>query len=296
MALDEEIAFRQSPVFEEHSPLVSIPANLLEFPRQLVAARKARPMLALGPLLDAPGSSSGQLRIFEVEPQQISPEPAPSAAAEWSSIWLDTPAPAPVYDHSYDHTFTEPYAAAHTYTETHRYTETHGYNADAQGYAQAHTFTDTYTVALETVRPALVPAPPAPQAAAVSRRLMASAVDALLTCGGFVLFASVFIVSAGSLPFGLPLAVAALAALLVLGFLYQLLFFTFAESTPGMRYARIGLCTFSDENPTRAAMRRRLVSKLLATLPLGLGLLWAFLDNEHLGWHDRLSRIYQREY
>ena len=50
LALDEEIAFRQSPTFEDIDPPIDIPANLIEFPRQLVAPRKARPRLAEGPL------------------------------------------------------------------------------------------------------------------------------------------------------------------------------------------------------------------------------------------------------
>ncbi len=84
--------------------------------------------------------------------------------------------------------------------------------------------------------------------------------------------------------------------LAVLGLLYQLLFFTFSDATPGMRYARIALCTFTDENPTRAAMRRRIFATLLSAFPLGLGLLWAFIDEDTLGWHDRISRMYQRSY
>jgi len=85
-------------------------------------------------------------------------------------------------------------------------------------------------------------------------------------------------------------------AFLILTTLYQLLFFTFSNATPGMNYARIGLCTFSDENPTRAQMRRRALAFLLSAIPLGLGLLWSWIDSDRLGWHDRLSRMYQRSY
>jgi uncharacterized RDD family membrane protein YckC len=77
---------------------------------------------------------------------------------------------------------------------------------------------------------------------------------------------------------------------------YQLLFFTFSEATPGMRYARIALCTFADDNPTRSAMRRRILAGVLAACPLGIGFLWAWLDDDGLGWHDRISRMYQRSY
>ena len=75
-----------------------------------------------------------------------------------------------------------------------------------------------------------------------------------------------------------------------------MLFFTLNEATPGMRYARIGFCTFSDSNPTRGSIRRRLFATVLAGLPVGLGLVWACLDEDGLGWHDRISRMYPRAY
>jgi uncharacterized RDD family membrane protein YckC len=78
--------------------------------------------------------------------------------------------------------------------------------------------------------------------------------------------------------------------------LYQFLFFKYAEGTPGMRYAKIALCTFDDENPTRKAMCRRVLFLLLSAAPLGLGFFWAWFDPDRLTWHDRLSRIYQRSY
>ncbi len=90
-ALEEEIAFRQSPTFDEIDPPTDIPANLIEFPRQLVAPRKARPRLAEGPLREEAdhAPNAAQLRIFEVEATQISAAPAvESAAPEWSSILL----------------------------------------------------------------------------------------------------------------------------------------------------------------------------------------------------------------
>jgi hypothetical protein len=31
---------------------------------------------------------------------------------------------------------------------------------------------------------------------------------------------------------------------------------------------------------------------LLSVLPIGLGVLWALFDEQHLCWHDRLSKTY----
>jgi hypothetical protein len=63
-----------------------------------------------------------------------------------------------------------------------------------------------------------------------------------------------------------------------------------------MDYAHLDFCTFANENPTRAALRRRIWTTLLAALPLGLGLLWMAMDYDHVGWHDRMSKMYPREY
>lgn len=250
--LDDEIEFRQSPVFEEAAgPPTAIPANLIEFPRQLVAARKARPRTAEGPLRDEAevAASSAQLRIFEVEAAQIStaPTPAPEADAPvWSSILLDAP---PI---------------AHFVPEA---------------------------------NPALAPLViPPMQVAPLNLRLMAAIVDLCAVAVTFLVGVTAFALWTSVLPTGIPAAAAGFASFTVLFALYHLLFFTFSEATPGMRYARIGLCTFDDENPTRSQMRRRTLAVFFSALPIGLGFLWAWFDAESLGWHDRLSRMYQRHY
>ncbi len=251
MALDAEIAFRQAPVFEHYStePPVLLPANLLEFPRQLVAARKARPVLAEGPLLDEGKARGKQLRIFEVEPELISAAPPPvTNAPEWSSIRLD----------------------AHTVTAVQE-------NPD---------------VPPMPLLASLLP----PQTAPLELRAMATMVDGLLVTAALLAFVAVFARVAGTIPAGVPGAAAAGSTFVAFYLLYQLLFFSLSGQTPGMRYARIGLCTFNDENPTRKAMCKRILAQAVAVCPLGLGLLWALLDDDGLGWHDRISRMYQRAY
>ena len=274
LALDDEIAFRQSPNFEDGaSAPVPLAANLIEFPRQLVASRKARPRLAEGPLReDSDLAGTAQLRIFEVEANQISTAPAnDSVTPEWTSILL----PA------------QP--------------------ADATTEAGELDFS-----------PSLVP-----QTATLSRRMLSTAIDAGLVLAASALFGAVAFTAAThiaglghispnaisalslsplSLNAGaiakvlLPFAIIAASAFAALTILYQILFFTLSDSTPGMRCARIALCTFGDENPTRQAMRRRIWAILLSGLPLGIGFFWAWLDDAGLSWHDRISRMYQRSY
>jgi uncharacterized RDD family membrane protein YckC len=262
LALEDEIAFRQSPVFEETYPPIDIPANLIEFPRQLVAPRKARPRLAEGPLREEADQSAhqsaetAQLRIFEVEAAQISSAPAvESLAPEWSSILL-----------------------------------------------AAHPVSPVVEVPEAPFQPVL-----SPQTARYSLRLMAAIVDGCIITAALLAFAAVFAFTVGKLnghasaSTGSQItfqtaAITAAVTFTAFTLLYQLLFFTLSEATPGMRYARIALCTFADDNPTRTAMRRRILATVLAACPLGIGFLWAWLDEDGLGWHDRISRMYQRSY
>lgn len=75
-------------------------ANLIEFPREVVATRKMRPRRAEGPL--AAFSSADQLSIFEVDPETVSTQPStaisdgPAAPdwmrTKWANIELDEPA------------------------------------------------------------------------------------------------------------------------------------------------------------------------------------------------------------
>lgn len=296
-ALDEEIAFRQAPVFEEPAgPPMPLPANLIEFPRQLVASRKARPRYAEGPLRDEAldSLSDGQLRIFEVDPAQISTHPAAvdsaadsasALAPQWTSIWLDAPAPA---------------------------------QRTAAGQTPG-------TESAESLADAVQPSTPLPQVASLGRRLLAAVINGCVILAGLLAFAAAFAAAtghaaelrsgasilallreiAGRVPGDSGVATGAQPSLLLAaagvagGFLYLLyqgLFFSLNGATPGMRCARIALCTFDDENPTRRAMRRRIVAVLLSACPFGLGFLWAALDEDRLTWHDRVSRMYQRSY
>ena len=289
IALDEEIAFRQAPVFEEPAgPPVPLPANLIEFPRQLVASRKARPRLAEGPLREegeaAPGD--GQLRIFEVDAAQISTQPTGTAVdtPQWTSIWLDTP-------------------------------------REAVGQEYRTDFEHRVDQAGDAIAEPIGCSVPAVQAASIVRRITAGGIDLGIVIGGVLAFATAFVAIAdrsiawqgsGSMLQTVRVVAASIAsqtgmqpsqvgiiggaAGIFLMVAYHALFFWFSDATPGMRCARIALCTFDDENPTPRAIRRRLGAMLLSACTLGFGFVWAMLDEERLTWHDRITRMYLRGY
>ena len=155
-------------------------------------------------------------------------------------------------------------------------------------------------IALEAQSPAEpepqeTPAPPlAPELASIGRRLIAVLVDSLPIAA--IGFGSALAVAAtsGHAPAPRILGLSAAAALLIAGMTYQTLFLTLAGTTPGMRCAHLSLCTFDGQIPTLAQIRSRLGALLLSVVPVGLGIAWALFDEDHLCWHDRLSRTYLR--
>jgi uncharacterized RDD family membrane protein YckC len=225
-------------------------ANLIEFPRELVATRKVRPRRAEGHY--AIGAPSGQLSIFEVDPGSISTEPEAPAdfngavAPEWQG---------PVWS---------------------------GIELDAEPVTER---VAESAAAVET---------PLLEVAPFGLRSMAALVDGALILGTFLAVAAMVAGRLKSMPPMKEAELISVLALMAITVLYHALFFTLAEGTPGMKYAGVSLCTFDDELPTRAQKRSRLAALLLSLLPVGLGVAWAIFDEEHLSWHDRLSRTYLR--
>ena len=305
--------------FEEAlvAPAQALPARVLEFPRELVAARKARPRLAEGPLLE-PGAApeKTQLRIFEVEPEAISHEPvAPvqallpdSALGEaplvsgWSSIRLDAipryaavGAPEMADESMVDESMADEFMADESMRSTPRRTRSQGTPFSSRAAREGAPSGNAHKRKHAQSRSSLVDMVPL-HVAPLGDRLMAVLVDAALVLFAFLLFALVFAACTAHPPTGKPAMVAAGSALVGFFALYQWLFFTYAERTPGMHFAKIALCTFEDENPVRKTLQQRVGAFFLAALPLGLGFLWALLDDDRLGWHDRMTRTYQRSY
>jgi len=227
-------------------PAQPIHANLIEFPRELIATRKMRPRLAEGPFAEE--GLERQLSIFEVEPEEISTEPE-EADATPASAWQQP--------------------------------EWSGIKLDAQP--------------LDEPEPGNAPdSQPILQQASGSRRLMAVLVDGmLLACvllGLAVAVAKILVHP----PAARIMELSVVAALVLAGLLYQTLFLTLGRATPGMRCACISFCTFDGQIPTRKQLRGRLGALLLSIVPVGLGIAWALFDDDHLCWHDRLSRTYLR--
>jgi uncharacterized RDD family membrane protein YckC len=238
--------------FREAGATEPIYPNLIQFPRQMVATRRMRPMRAEGPLATAPGQP--QLSIFEVDPgsiSTISTQPAPAVDERAEPMWM---------------------------------------RADLSGIERisqpaVNVFEEPVPSARRLERIELAP---------ISRRIMALMVDASLVFAAFLSVAALITTHARQLPGPRVVELCSVLALLAIAAAYQALFLALVRVTPGMWYAGIALSTLDGCHTSRTQRCGRLTALLLSVLPLGLGLAWAFFDDAHLTWHDRLSKTYLR--
>jgi uncharacterized RDD family membrane protein YckC len=134
--------------------------------------------------------------------------------------------------------------------------------------------------------------------AALFRRLGSGLLDAAIVLGALTVFALPVAMALSRLTEGVPRSrpawLCALAAAAMLGLLYQYLFLVYGKRTPGMELAGLELLTFDGREPSPVTCRWRALATTLSAVSLGLGFIWALVDEDTLGWHDRISETYLR--
>jgi len=130
------------------------------------------------------------------------------------------------------------------------------------------------------------------QAASLPRRVAAAAIDSLIICLAAGLFGLIFWKLDAIRPPFIQAITLPLATLSVFWALYQYLLIVYSGGTPGLRAAGLRLARF-DGTPTPRRLRRwRVLASYLSAISLGMGYLWAFLDEDALCWHDRITHTY----
>jgi uncharacterized RDD family membrane protein YckC len=134
------------------------------------------------------------------------------------------------------------------------------------------------------------------QPAALGRRLGSGLVDGAIVLGALLIFVGLFAAAlsllAGDVPRSRPALLCTLAAGALLSLLFEYLFLVYGKGTPGMSAASLELLTFGGLKPSHGAYFRRAMATILSGVTLGLGFAWALVDEDTLGWHDRMSGTY----
>ena len=130
------------------------------------------------------------------------------------------------------------------------------------------------------------------QAAPLSRRMAAAAIDGLVILLATALFGSIFWkVSAIRPPLSQILGLVA-AVPCLLWAAYQYLLLVYAGTTPGLRFAGLEVARFDGTLANRRLRRWRVLASYLGAVSLGMGYFWVLLDEDSLCWHDRITHTY----
>jgi uncharacterized RDD family membrane protein YckC len=135
----------------------------------------------------------------------------------------------------------------------------------------------------------------APKPASLGRRFASGAVDSGIVLFAAGLFAAIFIQIAESAPSGRSMVFFIAGVGAALWLLFQYLFLVYGAATPGMRATQLELFSFNGKRPSRFARRIRVAAALLSAASVGLGFAWALVDEDTLGWHDRISQTYVKQ-
>lgn len=129
--------------------------------------------------------------------------------------------------------------------------------------------------------------------AAAAHRSLAMLVDAGLVAAGVGVMLGLFIYGVDQ-----PMAMDRMTAIMTVGLtviaavLYQSLLVIGNRDSVGLRFARLRLIDFDGRSPCRKKRLARMAASWLSFAPATLGIVWALLDEEHLTWHDHISKVF----
>jgi uncharacterized RDD family membrane protein YckC len=81
-------------------------------------------------------------------------------------------------------------------------------------------------------------------------------------------------------------------ALITIPLFYKLLWTFAGIDTIGMRKAGLRLVDFDGNPPSPERRYQRVLGSMISVLAGGLGLIWVFLDQDCLTWHDHISSTF----
>jgi uncharacterized RDD family membrane protein YckC len=134
-----------------------------------------------------------------------------------------------------------------------------------------------------------------PRPAPMQQRLVAGVVDVALVFLATGVFALTFVQVAEGIPHSSMTMVCMFAAGGIFWLVFQYIFLVYRRATPGMNFAGLELCTFEGKATTMFERQCRAAASALSGFSMGLGYFWALVDEDRVGWHDRISRTHVRE-
>jgi uncharacterized RDD family membrane protein YckC len=128
--------------------------------------------------------------------------------------------------------------------------------------------------------------------APISLRLRAALVDGSVMLAGCVAAGLIFGLCGGRLPLDRQGLVFAAAALLTAPVFYKMLWMFGGRDTIGMQAARLRLIDFDGNPPSQKRRYLRVFGSVISLMAAGIGLVWSFVDEDALTWHDHISETF----
>ncbi|MEO8096263.1 MAG: RDD family protein [Acidobacteriota bacterium] len=125
-----------------------------------------------------------------------------------------------------------------------------------------------------------------------AQRIVAAAVDTANVVLGMAVFIGIAVLSGVEIPLTRPWLLVPVGVLAAVMVLYRGLWCLANRDTPGMRFAGLRLVDFDGLAPRRKRRVIRQFAGSLSLLSAGVGLAWALVDEEHLTWHDHISKTF----
>lgn len=128
--------------------------------------------------------------------------------------------------------------------------------------------------------------------ASLEDRRIAALIDAVCLLFAFGGFVALFSSLGGQFSATKLNAVVYLATFAVVYLQYFALFTIFGGTTPGMMFRGLQVSSFSGEPPSPRQYLMRSLGYVLSAAAVFAGFAWSWWDEDHLTWHDRISRTY----
>lgn len=129
-----------------------------------------------------------------------------------------------------------------------------------------------------------------------AHRAIAAAFDVGVVLAAVSLFCGVFLLAGGRIVIDKHALALLIGITAVFYFFYEMLWCLADGDTAGMRWAHLKLVNFDGQAPDREQRLYRLAASYLSLLAVGVGLIWALVDEESLTWHDHISKTFPTTY
>lgn len=120
----------------------------------------------------------------------------------------------------------------------------------------------------------------------------AGLIDALVMAAGAAIGLAMFRYFDGRIALDKHSVIFAGIALATIPLLYKLLWTFAGLDTIGMCKAGLRLVDFDGNPPSHGRRYQRLLGSVISVLAGGFGLIWLFLDQDCLTWHDHISSTF----